>query len=97
MLSKLIIYVTISIGFDLSLAEVIFLTLLLTIIQLIVSLGLIAAVLMQSSTSAGLSGSIAGASETFFGKKKGMDALFSKLATVCAVLFLAITLIIAII
>lgn len=97
MLSKQIIYDKISIRLVLSFAEVIFLTLFLTIIQLIVSLGLIVAVLMQSGTSAGLSGSIAGAGETFFGKKKGMDKVFSKLATVCAVLFLAITLIIAII
>jgi len=51
-------------------------------------LGLIATVLLQSGRSAGLSGAITGASESVFGKKKGMDAVLGKLTTVLATLFL---------
>jgi preprotein translocase subunit SecG len=51
---------------------------------------IIVTVLLQSGKSAGLSGTIAGGAETFFGKNKGrtMDALFSKLTTVAAIGFL---------
>ena len=63
-------------------------TILLTILLVVSSIGVIATVLLQSGKSAGLSGAIAGAGETFFGKKKGLDQLFSKLSTVFAVLFL---------
>ncbi|NLM22459.1 MAG: preprotein translocase subunit SecG [Peptococcaceae bacterium] len=65
-------------------------TIAIIIILIISSLGLIATVLLQSGKSAGLSGSIAGAGEQFFGKTKarGMDSLFSKLGIVFAVLFL---------
>jgi preprotein translocase subunit SecG len=58
-------------------------------VLIISSLGLIATVLLQSGKSAGLSGSITGAGEQFFGKSaKGMDGLFSKLSIAFAVLFL---------
>lgn len=60
----------------------------LVVLLVISSLGLIATVLLQSGRSAGLSGAIAGAGESFFGKKKGMDELFGKLSAVFAVLFL---------
>ncbi len=70
-------------------------TTVLMILQLLCAIALIVTVLMQSSKSAGLSGSIAGGAETFFGKKKGMDELFSKLSIVAAVLFLALTLLLA--
>ncbi|HWQ71045.1 MAG TPA: preprotein translocase subunit SecG [Desulfitobacteriaceae bacterium] len=60
----------------------------LVIILVISSLGLIATVLLQSGRSAGLSGAIAGAGETFFGKKKGMDELFGKLSAAFAAIFL---------
>jgi preprotein translocase subunit SecG len=53
------------------------------------SLGLIATVLLQSGKSAGLSGSITGAGEQFFGKSaKGKEGLFAKLGVIFAVLFL---------
>lgn len=42
----------------------------LTIVLVIMELFLIAVVLLQSGKSAGLSGSIAGGAETFFGKNK---------------------------
>lgn len=60
----------------------------LIIVLLLSSIGLIATVLLQSGRSAGLSGSIAGAGEAFFGKKKGLDEFFGKLSTVFAVIFL---------
>lgn len=60
----------------------------LIIILILSSLSLIAAVLLQSGRSAGLSGAISGASEAMFGKKKGMDELFGKLTGVLATIFL---------
>jgi len=64
----------------------------LMIIQVLISLGLIASVLLQSGKSAGMSGAIAGGAETFFGKKKGMDEMLSKVASGLAIGFLVLTL-----
>lgn len=60
------------------------------IFHILFAVSLIAVVLLQSGKQAGLSGSIAGGAETFFGKNKGrtIDALLSKYTTVAAVLFL---------
>lgn len=69
----------------------------LMIVDVLVGLGLIAAVLMQSSKSTGVSGVIGGASEQFFGKKKGLDELLVKISAVLAGVFFVLTLIIAII
>jgi preprotein translocase subunit SecG len=66
------------------------------ILQVICSLGLIATILLQSGRSAGLSGSIAGGSEAIFGKKKGLDDLFAKITAYLAVLFIILTLTLAI-
>jgi preprotein translocase subunit SecG len=64
-------------------------TIFIIVVLIISSIGLIATVLLQSGKSAGLSGSIAGAGEQFFGKSaKGMDGFFSKLSVAFAVLFL---------
>lgn len=60
----------------------------LVILLILSSLGLIAAVLLQSGRSAGLSGAITGAGEAIFGKKKGMDELFAKLTGILAGVFL---------
>ena len=60
----------------------------LIILLILSSIGLIAAVLLQSGRSAGLSGAITGAGEAIFGKKKGMDELFAKLTGVLAGVFL---------
>ncbi|HUX46738.1 MAG TPA: preprotein translocase subunit SecG [Desulfosporosinus sp.] len=60
----------------------------LVILLVLSSFGLIAVVLLQSGRSAGLSGAIAGAGESIFGKKKGMDELFGKLTGVLAGIFL---------
>ncbi len=65
-------------------------TLALNIIFLIASIGLIASVLLQSSKSSGLSGSLGGGSQTMFGKKKGIEDFLSKLTIVFAVLFVVL-------
>jgi len=65
------------------------------IIYLIICLAIIAIVLLQSGRSAGLSGSIAGGAETFFGKNKARtyEALFSKLTGWLAIAYIVITVI----
>ena len=59
---------------------------LLTVLQVIACIGLIATVLLQSGKSAGLSGAITGGAETFFGKK-GMDDKFATYRTVGGMLY----------
>ncbi|NLU50988.1 MAG: preprotein translocase subunit SecG [Syntrophomonadaceae bacterium] len=73
------------------------LKILLTTLQVLVALGLISTVLLQSGKSAGLSGSIAGGAEAIFGKKKGMDELFGRISAVLAILFMVLTLALALI
>lgn len=68
----------------------IFMTQALNIIYVVVAIGLIAAVLLQSGKSAGLSGAITGGAETFFGKKKGLDELLGKVSLVLAISFMAL-------
>ena len=60
------------------------------ILHIIIALVLVVVVLFQSGKQAGLSGSIAGGSETFFGKNKGrtIDALLEKWTSIIAILFL---------
>lgn len=60
------------------------------IIHLILSIILVAVVLLQSGKAQGLSGAIAGGSETFFGKNKGrtIDAILEKWTSVVAIAFL---------
>ncbi|MCL1816759.1 MAG: preprotein translocase subunit SecG, partial [Clostridiales bacterium] len=64
----------------------------LTFVQLLVCLALITTILLQSGKSAGLSGSIAGGAETFFGKGKSMDEKLSRITRWLAGSFLVITL-----
>ena len=65
-------------------------SIILTIIHLILCISLIAIVLLQSGRSAGLSGSIAGGAESFFGKNKGrtIDAMLSKYTKFAAIVFI---------
>ena len=70
-------------------------TILLTVLQVIACLGLIATVLLQSGKSAGLSGVITGGEENFFGKK-GMDDQFATWSKVFAVAFMVLTFILAV-
>ena len=66
----------------------------LMIILLIASIILIISILLQSSNSDGLSGSIAGGAEQLFGKKKsrGYDALLSRVTTISAIIYVIIAL-----
>jgi len=64
----------------------------LLIIHILVSIGLIATVLLQSGRSAGLSGAIAGAGQQLFGKKRGIDELLSRVTTGLAVGFMVTSL-----
>jgi len=61
----------------------------LGILLIVMSLFLIVAVLMQHGKSHGLSGTIAGGAETFFGKNKGasVDSMLSKVTTIVAIVF----------
>ncbi len=66
----------------------------LMILEAIICIALIAAVVMQSGKSAGLSGSIAGGAESFFGgKRKGMDELLATVTIILGGLFGVITLV----
>ncbi len=69
----------------------------LLILQIIVALFLIATVLLQQGNSYGLSGSIAGGAETFFGKNKGrtLDGMLKRLTKISAALFVIISLALA--
>lgn len=58
------------------------------------SVAIVIIVLMQQSRQAGLSGAIAGGSETFFGKNKGrsMDAKLAKFTKVLGIVFFILSL-----
>lgn len=66
----------------------------LMVVLAIVSLVLIASILLQSSNSDGLSGSIGGGAEQLFGKKKskGYEAILEKVTAVCAIAFIILSL-----
>lgn len=67
----------------------------LTIIQVLAALFLIAVILLQSGKSAGLSGAIAGAAESFMGKNKsaGLDAKLAKMTKWIGGVFVILTLV----
>jgi len=64
----------------------------LIILEVLVSLGLITTILMQSGRAAGISGAIAGGAQSLLGKKKGIDEFLSKVSAGLATAFLVITL-----
>ena len=70
--------------------------LILTIVQVLGALFLIAVVLLQSGKSAGLSGAIAGVADTFMAKNKakGWDAKLARWTKWVAIGFMIITLVI---
>lgn len=68
----------------------------LTVVQVLMCIGLITVILMQSGKSAGLSGSITGGAETLFGKKKGLDDFLAKITVVVATAFAVISLVLVI-
>ena len=67
----------------------------LTILQLLSGLAVTVVVLMQSGKSAGLSGAIAGSSETFLskGKARSLDAKLAKATKWFAIAFVLLTLV----
>ena len=70
------------------------LNLILTIIQVLCGLAVIAVVMLQSGKSAGLSGAIAGGADTFLSKNKAksVDAKLAKMTKWVAMAFLLLTL-----
>lgn len=71
----------------------------LVIVQFVVCITLIISVLLQPGKSAGLSGSIAGGAEQLFGKQrsKGYEALFAKVTTASAILFMILSVVLVIV
>lgn len=69
----------------------------LTVVHVILAIILIAVVLLQSGKNAGLSGSIGGGAETFFGKNKArtLDGMLSKATSVVAVLFIVTSIVLS--
>lgn len=65
----------------------------ITIIQVLAALFLIAVVLLQSGKNAGLSGAIAGAADTFMSKNKAktFDAKLAKMTKWVAIVFIVLT------
>lgn len=61
----------------------------LVTLLVIVALALIAVVLLQSGSSAGLSGAISGGAEQLFGKQKarGLDLVLQRMTIVLSILF----------
>lgn len=69
----------------------------LRIFHWIVTIGLIVVVILQPGRSAGL-GIIGGGAESLMGrKKKGLDALFSKLTVYLAIAFMATSIALAVV
>jgi preprotein translocase subunit SecG len=82
--------------------EVLFLgagQIILSVFHILLAISLIVIVLLQSGKSAGLSGSIAGGAETFFGKNKGrtIDAMLSKYTAFAAIAFLVTSIVLYIV
>jgi len=75
------------------------LKLVLSVVLVIVSLGLIAMVMLQSGKSAGLSGAIAGGADTFLAKNKAksLDAKLSKMTKWVVFAFMALALLITLV
>ncbi|MBQ4528587.1 MAG: preprotein translocase subunit SecG [Clostridia bacterium] len=71
----------------------------LTIVHVILAVLLVFVVLFQSGAQQGLSGSIAGGAETFFGKNKArtLDGILAKCTSVIAVLFIATSIVLSLV
>ncbi len=61
----------------------------LSVIQVIACLFLIVTILLQKAPSQGLSGSIGGSQETFFGQNKatGIEAILANMTKIFAIIF----------
>lgn len=71
----------------------------LGIITLVVAVAVVALVLLQSGKDKRLSGTIAGAAETFFakGKSKSRDKLFARITTVLSFVFVILVVVLYIV
>ena len=71
----------------------------ITVIQVLLSLALVAIVMLQSGKSAGLSGAISGAADTFLSKNKAktIDAKLAKATKWVAILWVVLTLVLCVI
>ena len=68
----------------------------LMVIEAILCIALIIVVVMQSSKSAGMSGSIGGGAESIFGgKARGLDAVLAKATMILAAAFAVVTILLA--
>lgn len=67
----------------------------LMVLLLVDSIILVLSVLLQSSKSDGLSGSIAGGAEQLFGKKKstGYDGILARITIITSILFFLVSLV----
>ena len=75
------------------------LKLILTIVQVVLCVAVIAIVMLQSGKSAGLSGAISGAADTFLSKNKAksVDAKLAKMTKWVAILWVLLTLALSIV
>ena len=75
------------------------LNLILTIVQVLCGLAVIAVGMLQSGKSAGLSGAIAGGADTFLSKNKAksLDAKLARWTKWVAILWIVITLVLSLI
>lgn len=71
------------------------LKIILTVVQVLFSIGIITTILLQSGKASGLSGAIAGGAQSLLGKKKGLDEFLNKLSIVFATGFLLLSLLLA--
>ena len=71
------------------------LNMILTVLQVLCGLAVIAVVMLQSGKSAGLSGAIAGGADTFLSKNKAksVDAKLAKMTKWVAIGFMVLTLV----
>ena len=75
------------------------LNMILTVLQVLCGLAVIAVVMLQSGKSAGLSGAIAGGADTFLSKNKAksVDAKLAKMTKWVAILWVVLTLVLCIV
>ena len=71
----------------------------LTVLEVIASIGLILVVLMQSGKEAGLSGALAGNNDSYMNKSKmgGLDKMLAKVTKWIALAWIVLTLILSLI
>ena len=74
------------------------LNMILTVLQVLCGLAVIAVVMLQSGKSAGLSGAIAGGADTFLSKNKAksVDAKLAKMTKWVAILWVLLTLVLCV-